>query len=103
MHIWATRVGSGTLDGLVLDPGIAGIRFFCRSRGGKKKLAGMEQGGKYNIVESNAFSFSLSFWSGAFGMNFISRRSAMNVHEAMHVTRLLFLIEFQEVSHFALA
>jgi len=77
--------------------------FFVGHGGGKKKLAGMEQGGKYNIVESNAFSFSLSFWSGAFGMNFISRRSAMNVHEAMHVTRLLFLIEFQEVSHFALA
>ena len=71
--------------------------FLSVTRGEKKKLAGMEQGGKYNIVESNAFSFSLSFWSGAFGMNFISRRSAMNVHEAMHVTRLLFLIEFQEV------
>jgi len=37
-------------------------------------------------------------------MNCISRRSAMNVHEVMHVvTRLLCLIEFQEVSHFALA
>lgn len=77
--------------------------FLSVTRGEKKKLASREQGGKYNIVESNVFSFSLSFWSGAFGMNFISRRSAMNVHEAMHVTRLLCLIEFQEVSHFALA
>ncbi len=63
---------------------------FCRSLAHtvteKKKIASREQSGKYNIVESNVFSFSLSCWSGAFGMSFISRRSAMNVHEVMHVT-----------------